>query len=278
MKVVYSERFAESYTTNPVESPDRARLPARELAGYEFVDPPQASLEDVSRIHSREHIERVRRKGMLAPALLAAGGACRAAELALGGEAAFALVRPPGHHAASDHAWGMCYLNNIAIAVRMALNGIGVGMGWEAEGPGETEMGRRRGGGSRGRVLIVDIDLHFGDGTVSIFRWDERVRIANVGAIDPGFDYLTLDPAGYISQVERAVAESEFDLLAVSAGFDTYLLDWGGLLDLADYREIGRVLKEGAEERCRGRRFAVLEGGYHQDLRLCVKSFVRGFE
>ncbi len=278
MKVVYSERFAESYTTNPVESPDRARLPARELAGYEFVDPPQASLEDVSRIHSREHIERVRRKGMLAPALLAAGGACRAAELALGGEAAFALVRPPGHHAASDHAWGMCYLNNIAIAVRMALNGIGVGMGWEAEGPGETEMGRRRGGGSSGRVLIVDIDLHFGDGTVSIFRWDERVRIANVGAIDPGFDYLTLDPAGYISQVERAVAESEFDLLAVSAGFDTYLLDWGGLLDLADYREIGRVLKEGAEERCRGRRFAVLEGGYHQDLRLCVKSFVRGFE
>jgi acetoin utilization deacetylase AcuC-like enzyme len=160
----------------------------------------------------------------------------------------------------------------------MALDGIGVGMGWEAEGPGETEMGRRRGGGSRGRVLIVDIDLHFGDGTVSIFRWDERVRIANVGAIDPGFDYLTLDPAGYISQVERAVAESEFDLLAVSAGFDTYLLDWGGLLDLADYREIGRVLKEGAEERCRGRRFAVLEGGYHQDLRLCVKSFVRGFE
>jgi acetoin utilization deacetylase AcuC-like enzyme len=278
LKVVYSERFAESYTTNPVESPDRARLPARELAGYEFVDPPQASLEDVSRIHSREHIERVRRKGMLAPALLAAGGACRAAELALGGEAAFALVRPPGHHAASDHAWGMCYLNNIAIAVRMALDGIGVGMGWEAEGPGETEMGRRRGGGSRGRVLIVDIDLHFGDGTVSIFRWDERVRIANVGAIDPGFDYLTLDPAGYISQVERAVAESEFDLLAVSAGFDTYLLDWGGLLDLADYREIGRVLKEGAEERCRGRRFAVLEGGYHQDLRLCVKSFVRGFE
>jgi acetoin utilization deacetylase AcuC-like enzyme len=278
LKVVYSERFAERYTTNPVESPDRARLPARELAGYEFVDPPQASLEDVSRIHSREHIERVRRKGMLAPALLAAGGACRAAELALGGEAAFALVRPPGHHAASDHAWGMCYLNNIAIAVRMALDGIGVGMGWEAEGPGETEMGRRRGGGSRGRVLIVDIDLHFGDGTVSIFRWDERVRIANVGAIDPGFDYLTLDPAGYISQVERAVAESEFDLLAVSAGFDTYLLDWGGLLDLADYREIGRVLKEGAEERCRGRRFAVLEGGYHQDLRLCVKSFVRGFE
>jgi len=278
LKVVYSERFAERYTTNPVESPDRARLPARELAGYEFVDPPQASLEGVSRIHSREHIERVRRKGMLAPALLAAGGACRAAELALGGEAAFALVRPPGHHAASDHAWGMCYLNNIAIAVRMALNGIGVGMGWEAEGPGETEMGRRRGGGSRGRVLIVDIDLHFGDGTVSIFRWDERVRIANVGAIDPGFDYLTLDPAGYISQVERAVAESEFDLLAVSAGFDTYLLDWGGLLDLADYREIGRVLKEGAEERCRGRRFAVLEGGYHQDLRLCVKSFVRGFE
>lgn len=285
MKIVYSEKFAERYSKNPFENPDRVRLSARELQSYDFIEPLPATLEEASRVHSREHIETVRRKGMLAPALLATGGACRAAETALLGEAAFALVRPPGHHAASDHAWGMCYLNNVAIAVRMALDRIGGSMGGGAEGPGEAGLGRRMGGELEGgvvlpkaRVLIVDIDLHYGDGTAGIFRWDDGVKVANIGAIDPGFDYLTLDPAGYIGQVERAVAESDFDLLAVSAGFDTYVLDWGGLLDLTDYREIGRVLREGAEDRCEGRRFAVLEGGYHQDLPLCIKSFVRGFE
>ncbi|HRW82585.1 MAG TPA: hypothetical protein P5049_03915 [Methanothrix sp.] len=84
MKIVYSKRFEERYSTNPVESPDRARLPAQALAGREFVEPEPASSEDISRVHSPEHIERVRQKGMLEPALLAAGGAClAAAELAL---------------------------------------------------------------------------------------------------------------------------------------------------------------------------------------------------
>ncbi len=67
-------------------------------------------------------------------------------------------------------------------------------------------------------------------------------------------------------------------MVGVSAGFDTYVEDWGGLLYREDYQKIGRLVKEGAEERCKGRRFAVLEGGYHPDLRYCVKSFVRGFE
>jgi acetoin utilization deacetylase AcuC-like enzyme len=261
VKIVYSEKFAERYSTNPVEGPDRARLSARELQSYDFIEPLPATLEDVSRVHSREHIEMVRRKGMLAPALLAAGGACLAAEIALRGEAAFALVRPPGHHASATTAWGMCYFNNVAVAVRKIEDRI------EDKIEGRT-----------GKVLIVDIDLHYGDGTVGIFRWDDGVKVANIGAIDPGFDYLALDPAGYIGQVERAVEEPDFDLLAVSAGFDTYVLDWGGLLSLADYREIGRILREGAEDRCIGRRFAVLEGGYHQDLPLCIRSFVEGFE
>ncbi|MDF0590545.1 arginase family protein [Candidatus Methanocrinis natronophilus] len=82
MKIVYSKKVAERYSANPFENPDRARLSARELQGYDFVEPLPASLEEVSRVHSREHIETVRRKGMLEPALLAAGGAC--------------LDRPPG--------------------------------------------------------------------------------------------------------------------------------------------------------------------------------------
>jgi acetoin utilization deacetylase AcuC-like enzyme len=253
MRIVYSKKFEERYHTNPVENPDRAKLPALELIDSEFVEPTPASLEDVSKVHSKEHIEMVRRKGMLEPALLAAGGAGLAAELALAGEPTFALIRPPGHHASRDHAWGMCYFNNMAVAIKRIED--------------EVE-----------KVLIIDIDLHFGDGTVSIFRWDEKVRIVNVGAIDMGFEYLKLDRSGYIDQVERALAVHDFDLVAVSAGFDTYVEDWGGLLAIEDYREIGGIIKDWAEKKGRGRRFAILEGGYHPDLRLCVKSFVAGFE
>jgi acetoin utilization deacetylase AcuC-like enzyme len=257
MKIVYSKKFEERYHTNPVENPDRTRLPALELAGREFVEPLPATLEDVSKVHSKEHIEMVRRKGMLKPALLAAGGASLAAELAHAGEPAFALIRPPGHHASATHAWGMCYFNNMAVAIKRIEDRIE---------------------GRTGKVLIIDIDLHFGDGTVSIFRWDEKVRTVNVGAIDVGFDYLKLDRTGYLDQVENALEMYEFDLVAVSAGFDTYIEDWGGLLAVEDYQEIGRIVREGAEKKSAGRRFAILEGGYHPDLRLCVKSFVEGFE
>jgi acetoin utilization deacetylase AcuC-like enzyme len=52
----------------------------------------------------------------------------------------------------------------------------------------------------------------------------------------------------------------------VSAGFDTYLEHWGRLLKIEDYRKIGRAIREGAEGKCRGRRFAALEGGYHLDF------------
>ncbi len=253
MRIVYSKKFEERYNTNPVENPDRARVPALKLEGRNFVEPAPATLQDVSKVHSYEHIERVKRKGMLDPALLAAGGASLAAELALAGEPAFALIRPPGHHASGDHAWGMCYFNNMAVAIKKIED--------------EVE-----------KVLIIDIDLHFGDGTVSIFRWDERVKIVNVGAIEMGFDYLTLDRSGYIDQVERALEVHDFDLVAVSAGFDTYVEDWGGLLAIEDFCEIGRIIREGAEKKGGGRRFAVLEGGYHPDLGLCVKSFVEGFE
>jgi hypothetical protein len=56
-----------------------------------------------------------------------------------------------------------------------------------------------------------------------------------------------------------------------------YLEDWGGLLKREDYREIGKAIREGSEEECMGRRFALLEGGYHPDLGWCIKSFIEGF-
>jgi acetoin utilization deacetylase AcuC-like enzyme len=254
MKIIYSTKYEDCYPTNPVENPDRVRIPAKELkdAGYEFVEPTAASYEDVARVHGREHIERVRQRGLYEAATLAAGGAIAAAELALNGEPAFALIRPPGHHASANRAWGLCYFNNMAMAAQRLRP--------EAQ-----------------RILIIDIDLHFGDGTVSIFRGDKNVKIVNPWSVDSNFEYLNMDEIGYLKQVKDAFNDFECDIVGVSAGFDTYMEDWGGLHRTEDYEEIGRIIRKGAET-CSGRRFAVLEGGYHPDLRYIIKSFINGFE
>lgn len=254
MLIVYSKKYEEKYPANPVENPDRVRLPAGELekAGYQFIEPEPGSLAQIGKVHGREHIDRVRQSGHFAAASLAAGGAICAAELAMQGEPAFALLRPPGHHAAANRAWGMCYFNNMAIAIK-------------------NIKPRAK------RALIIDIDLHFGDGTVSIFRGDQNVKIVNPWSVDENFEYLNMDESRYLSQVEEAFQESDYDIVGVSAGFDTYLEDWGRLLKKEDFCRIGKVIKEGAKM-CGGQRFAVLEGGYHPDLRWCIKSFIEGFE
>ncbi len=251
VKIVYCRTFEERYQTNPVESPDRIALPRKMLDEYEFVEPLPASLQDIARVHGNEHIEQVKNRGLYNAAALAAGGAITAAELALQGEPAFALVRPPGHHASANRAWGMCFFNNMAIAVQKIRP-------------------------KARRVLIIDIDLHYGDGTASIFRGDHDVRIENPGSVDINFDYLSMDASGYLKQIEVALVGDDYDIIGVSAGFDTYVKDWGGLLETKDYEIIGNMIKEGSQK-CRGRRFAILEGGYHADLALNIKSFIKGF-
>ena len=125
--------------------------------------------------------------------------------------------------------------------------------------------------------MIIDIDLHYGDGTVSIFRGDSNVKIVNPWSVDENFEYLNMDGSRYLSQVEDAFQNFDYDIVGVSAGFDTYLGDWGKLLKKEDFCRIGKVIKEGAKM-CDGHRFAVLEGGYHPDLKWCIKSFLEGFE
>jgi acetoin utilization deacetylase AcuC-like enzyme len=252
--IVYSRNYEKKYLANPVENPDRVRLPADELekAGYQFREPEPASLDAIHAVHGREHIDRVKLSGHYEAASLAAGGAICAAELAMQDEPAFALVRPPGHHAAANRAWGMCYFNSMAIAIK-------------------NIRPRAK------RALIIDIDLHFGDGTVSIFRGDKNVKIVNPWSADENFEYLDMDESRYLRQVEAAFQGFDYDIVGISAGFDTYLEDWGKLLKREDYRMIGKAIREGAEK-CGGHRFAVLEGGYHPDLSWCIKSFVEGFE
>ena len=77
MKIVYSKLYEAKYPTNPVENPDRVRLPAQELleAGYEFVEPSPASQEDIRKVHGLQHIEMVRSRGLYDASALAAGGA-----------------------------------------------------------------------------------------------------------------------------------------------------------------------------------------------------------
>jgi len=245
LKVVFHERFHEVYASDPAAAPGRMEAASAPLRGlYEFIEPSPASDEEVLLIHTPSHLNYVKSLVKVYPvALLAVGGAIEASELAMRGEAAFALVRPPGHHASPGSSWGFCYFNNVAIAVERLI---------------------RR--GAVERVVIVDFDLHFGDGTHEAFKGRADVEYHHLPAASP------------LDDLDRFLGSRAYDLIAVSAGFDRALEDWGGMLREEDYRELGRVVKEHAERRCAGRRFAVLEGGYnHAVLGRNIKAFLQGF-
>jgi acetoin utilization deacetylase AcuC-like enzyme len=252
MKIVFSKEFENRYDTNPVENPERVALALPELKEYEFIEPIPASIAEISRVHGKDHINRVKNKGLFEPASLAAGGAITAARLAIKGESAFALIRPPGHHASANRAWGLCFFNNMAIAIQQIRN--------KAE-----------------KVLIIDIDLHFGDGTASIFQGDEKVKICNPGSVDENFEYLNMSNTGYLRQIEDALESIEYDIIGISAGFDNYIDDWGGLLTNDDFFRIGRAIRDSARKCCNGKRFAILEGGYSSSLKYNIRSFIEGF-
>jgi acetoin utilization deacetylase AcuC-like enzyme len=163
-----------------------------------------------------------------------------AAELALN-EPSIGLIRPPGHHASRDSAWGFCFFNNMALAL--------------------TLLKKRS---QISRALVLDIDLHFGDGTVNILEGEPWVEIVNVET-----DKRSL----FIKTIRKVLESTEYDMVGVSAGFDTYEKDWGGILTTEDYYTIGRLVKTNAEKR-----FTLLEGGYFlPDLGKNVKAFLEGF-
>ncbi|RLF07961.1 MAG: histone deacetylase family protein [Thermoprotei archaeon] len=250
VKVVFDERFYSVYSSDPAAAPGRLECIVNELRGeFEFTSCSPASESDVLLAHSSGHLEKVKSLADVYPiALLAVGGAIKAAEIALGGEPAFALIRPPGHHASRDYAWGFCYFNNIAIAVLKML-----------------ELKRIR------KALIVDFDLHFGDGTANIFSRHLNVQYFHMpyGPRDRQISELKMF-------LER---QGEYDLLAISAGFDRHEDDWGKMLKTEDYYEIGRILRAFSMSNCGGKVFAVLEGGYnHVVLGKNVKAFLEGLK
>ena len=247
MKVVYHERFTEVYCQDPAAAAGRMDSVCKELVGhFEFVQAEPARIEDLKLVHSDLHIRDIQRMGLTYEiALLAVGAAIKVAELAVSGEPAFALVRPPGHHASHDHCWGFCFFNNMAISIA------------KLRGEGKIET-----------ALILDIDLHFGDGTANIFRGIPQVTY---------FHPEGNDGKQLIYSISQFLTQHEAEIIAVSAGFDRHEADWGTMLTTQDYGTIGRLVKEFAERVCQGKRYSVLEGGYnHRVLGENAKSLLDG--
>jgi acetoin utilization deacetylase AcuC-like enzyme len=268
------------------ESPERlgpllARLEAELVAcgRAEWREAPRATLEDILRVHSPHHYQRLEAldragggvldpdtamgPGSLEAALRASGAAIAGVEGAMAGDGpVFCPVRPPGHHATPTRAMGFCLLNHVAIAARVALERLG------AE-----------------RVLIVDWDVHHGNGTADAFRTEPRVRYVSLhqwpyypgtGAEDDvGVGNLFHVPrpadlpreryvADLLAAVERALTAFAPDLVLFSAGFDALAGDplGGFTLEPGDYADLTREIRR----RSGGAALvSVLEGGYDPD-------------
>jgi acetoin utilization deacetylase AcuC-like enzyme len=215
-------------------------------------------------------------------ALLAAGAAVQAVEVVVSGQFdnAFALVRPPGHHATPLRPMGFCLFNNIAIAARHAIDTLGLE-----------------------RVAIVDYDVHHGNGTQDCFYEDGQVFFCSTHAwpLYPGTGSvqeagaesgygLTLNlplPHGtgdegfqrcFDELILPATRSFNPQLILVSAGYDAHWADPLGplALSVAGYASLTQRLAGLAQELCGGRIVLVLEGGYDLvALSSCVVAALR---
>jgi acetoin utilization deacetylase AcuC-like enzyme len=265
------------------EEPDRLSQVDTHRAGVEWITPQPALPEEIARVHTKELVLGIRQvcerePGIIdyAPtyvtsssyedSLLAAGATLDVTRRVMDGEAAnaFAIVRPPGHHAEPQRSMGFCIFNNIAVAAQDAL-----------------ERGAER-------VLIVDYDAHHGNGTQAYAWNNERVaylsthqeniypgsgsiqdashargRIVNVPlpsrSGDQAFSFIT---SRLITPFVRNFQPS---LMLVSAGFDSHWNDPLTSLGLTTggFHAISRALVELAGEGCKGGIVFVLEGGYN---------------
>ncbi len=253
--------------------------------GWDVREAPRATEEQLTGVHPRAYVERVEEMsargaafdldtptsaGSFEAASRAAGGACALAEALLeGGErTGFSVLRPPGHHAEPERAMGFCLFATVAIAARHVLDALG------AE-----------------RVLVLDWDVHHGNGTNTIFHGSPEVLFASIhqypfwpgsGALGDvgsgageGYSLNLPVPAGtgeaaFLSLVEHVVAPAARrfgpDLILVSAGFDAHRADpLGGLaLETESFGALSCQVRALGEE-LGAPVGAVLEGGYDLD-------------
>ncbi|MCA9054471.1 MAG: histone deacetylase [Planctomycetaceae bacterium] len=244
-----------------------------------------ATIEELQRVHGAEYITTIRAASeaggkrldpdtVASPdsynvATHAAGTALDAVDRVLRGEAsrALCLVRPPGHHALPNRAMGFCLFGNIALAAAHARAAHGLE-----------------------RVLIVDWDVHHGNGTQDIFYADGNVHFLSLHRFPfwPGsgdFDETgtgaglgaTLNVPlrfglsrkayrqAFAESLETAIARCRPELILLSAGFDAHAADPIGSLGLEseDFGELTRLVCDAAGQSCGGKVVSLLEGGYN---------------
>lgn len=282
------------------ESPQRLQAIENRLWACGIMDilqrqeAPPATREQLARVHSSALIDSlmnadldagpraidddtVQAEHTLTAALHAAGALVLGVEQVLADQTglAFCAVRPPGHHAERDRAMGFCFFNNVAVGAAHALS-----LGLE-------------------RIAILDFDVHYGNGTASIFRDDPRVWVYSTyqhllyprwpGA--PLSPHLVDAPLSAFSGSEAfrvavtnhwlpALEAQQPQLILVSAGFDAHAQDPLGDLRLGyeDYYWIGEIVRKLAGDCCKGRVVATLEGGYDlHALSRSVEFFLRPF-
>ena len=246
MKVIFHEDFYRVYTSDPAAAPGRleAVIEAIETKA-DFIQALPATEEQIGYVHEKSHIERVRQTGVFDIAALAAGGALQAATIGMT-EPCFGLIRPPGHHASAGSCWGFCYFNNMAVALEVLYRS-----------------------GAIQSAYVLDIDLHYGDGTVNTLGDRGFATVHNVEASTR---------KGFLDEISTRMAGCQDDIIGISAGFDNHREDWGGLLETDDYREIGRMVRDTAR-RNSGGCFALLEGGYnHGVLGENVMALIEGMD
>ena len=272
------------------ERPERVEVMIQMAEGLkrdhlQFRTPREATLDEVALCHRPEYIALVERSSHLdrfdfdpdthtsrdsyKTALLAAGGVLTAAEAVLDGAAenAFAMVRPPGHHALASRAMGFCFFNNVAITAEWLIRHKGLK-----------------------RVMVIDWDLHHGNGTQDIFYDSSEVlytsthqfphypgtgSMQEVGAGEGlGFTVNAPMPAEYgdpeylrifdelIIPIGRAFKPQ---FILVSAGFDCHWRDPLGEMQVTEdgFTQMMRRIKRLAAECCAGKIVAALEGGYN---------------
>lgn len=249
---------------------------------------PAVSRDRLARVHAPQYVEGVQEFALsgggqieadtvVSPAsydvaLRAAGAVCDAVERVVGGEdsQALCLVRPPGHHALPTAAMGFCLFNNVAIGARTAIKELGLD-----------------------RVLVIDWDVHHGNGTQDTFWEDEQVGFLSIhrfpfypGSGDwdetgggaalgtklnvpvefgtPRREYL----AQFGAAVEKLAARVKPQLILLSAGFDSHRADPIGSLGLEveDFAALTRIVQDAADSYAGGKLVSVLEGGYNPQM------------
>ena len=296
--LVYDSIYLEHDTGDHVENPRRlmATMSHLEETGTKekltMLSPRPASMEEIEMIHTPDYISYVKTKaekggGWLDPdtvmcprsyeaALYAVGGLLAAVEAVMKGEAdsAFALVRPPGHHAIHNRAMGFCIFNNVAIAAKFVLSEFNLS-----------------------RVLIVDFDVHHGNGTQDAFYADPKVlyfstheypfypgtgRMDETGTGEGEGTTVNFPMAAGWGDEEYLRAFNEVlvpvaqrfqpQLILVSAGFDPHWVDHLAMMQVSitGFAQMAMILKKLAAELCQGHLVFTLEGGYN--LRVLASS------